>query len=110
MRRLRVAAIIFTFMLAAIFFHNIYTRAIRDQMVAQATELVQSEPSQERCEQALQTWKNRKRWLSLATPLTVLDQIDLQFAEMQASLQAKDDSAYVSACRRLLTLLSMLGR
>lgn len=110
MKRLRIAALIFTVMLLTVFFHNIYVRSVRDQMVAEVTAMTQSEPSQQALEQTLQTWKNRRGWLALSTPLTVLDQIDLQFAEMQAGIQTEDDNGYAAACKRLLSLLSTLGR
>ncbi len=110
MKRLRVAALIFAVMLLTIFFHNIYVCSVRDQMVAEVIAMTEGAPSREAFDQALQAWKNRKGWIALSTPLAVLDQIDLQFAEMQAGIQTKDDSGYVCACRRLLTLLSTLGR
>ena len=110
MKRLRFAALIFGVMLLTIFFHNIYVCSARDQMVAEVTAMTDRIPSEEDFERTLQAWKNRKGWLALSTPLTVLDQIDLQFAEMQAGMQTEDDSGYTCACRRLLTLLSTLGR
>ncbi len=110
MKRLRIAALIFGVMLLTVFFHSIYVCSVRNQMMTEVTALTDQIPSEEAFEDILQTWKNRKGWLVLSTPLAVLDQIDLQLAEMQAGIQTKDDSGYVCACRRLLTLLSNLGR
>lgn len=110
MKRLRLSALIFLAMLLAIFFHNVYVLSVRNETLAQISLLAESPEAFASPDTVIQTWKNRKGLLTLSTPLTVLDQIDLQFAEMQASIQTEDAHGYASACRHLQKLLSTLGR
>ena len=108
MNHTRLAAIVFCLVLLTVFFNYIYVGSVRSEMLPRIDDLRSMEPSHP--DTLEQTWKSRKRLLALSVPLTALNQIDRQFSEIHACVQANDRSAYLRACYRLHDLVSNLGR
>ena len=108
MNHTRLAAIVFCLVLLTVFFNYIYVGSVRSEMLPRIDDLRSMEPSHP--DTLEQTWKSRKRLLALCVPLTALNQIDMQFSEIHACVQADDRSAYLRACYRLHDLVSNLGR
>ena len=108
MNHTRLAAIVFCLVLLTVFFNYIYVGSVRSEMLPRIDDLRSMEPSHP--DTLEQTWKSRKRLLALSVPLTALNQIDMQFSEIHACVQANDRSAYLRACYRLHDLVSNLGR
>lgn len=108
MNHTRLAAIVFCLVLLIVFFNYIYVGSVRSEMLPRIDDLRSMEPTHP--DTLEQTWKSRKRLLALSVPLTALNQIDMQFSEIHACVQANDRSAYLRACYRLHDLVSNLGR
>ena len=108
MNHVQLAAIVFCIVLLVVFFNYIYVASVRSEMLPRIDDLRNEESiSSDALEQ---TWKSRKRLLVLSVPLTALNQIDMQFSQIHACIQANDRSAYLRACYQLHDLVSNLGR
>ena len=110
MKHTRLAALIFLLLLVTVFFHYIYVCSVRDQMLLQIERLTQNFSAMPAVDEAAKLWKNRKGLLSLAVPLAVLDQIDMQLSLTQACADANDPAGYLYATVKLRELVKSLGR
>lgn len=110
MKHIRLAVAIFLLLLLTVFFHYIYVCSVRNQMMRQIEEAVRDFSDTPSPDESIKLWKNRKGLLSLAVPLTVLDQIDMQLSLMDTCADTKDANGYLYAAVRLRELLRSLGR